>query len=96
MSTISGTDWERVRRDIESDAPIVYDPEDELYDPNDDDAVEAAWARGVVTVTRRRPDGVSVKRVLSVELSPEVVEHYQREGGDWQARMEEALRNGMR
>lgn len=94
----SKTDWERVRREAAEDGPIPYDEEDRaegLYDPNDDDAVEAAWASGVVTVTRKRADGVSVKRVLSVELSPEVVEHYQREGGDWQGRMEEVLRNGM-
>jgi hypothetical protein len=44
--TISGqpskTDWDRVRRDIATDAPIPYDandPNDGPYDPNDDEAV---------------------------------------------------------
>ncbi len=45
--TISGkpskTDWERVRRSIETDEPIPYDandPDDGPYDPNDDEAVD--------------------------------------------------------
>lgn len=45
--TISGkpskTDWERVRRSIETDEPIPYDSNDSddgPYDPNDDEAVE--------------------------------------------------------
>ncbi len=44
--TISGqpskTDWERVRKSIEMDEPIPYDPndpDDGPYDPNDDEAV---------------------------------------------------------
>ena len=45
--TISGqpsrTDWERVRKSIEMDEPIPYDPndpDDRPYDPNDDEAVD--------------------------------------------------------
>lgn len=45
--TISGkpskTDWDRVRRSIEMDEPIPYDPndpDDGPYDPNDDEAVD--------------------------------------------------------
>jgi len=91
----SKTDWERLRRDIELDAPIVFDPEDEFYDPNDDEAVEEFFRTATVTVTRRRPSGVSTKRVVSLHLSPEVVEHYQSQGEDWQARMDEVLRKGM-
>jgi hypothetical protein len=40
----SQTDWERVKRDADSDAPIPYDPndpDDGPYDPNDDAAVDA-------------------------------------------------------
>jgi hypothetical protein len=44
----SQTDWERVKRDYDSDAPIPYDPEDGPYDPNDDAAVEAAWTQGTI------------------------------------------------
>jgi hypothetical protein len=45
--TISGqpskTDWERVRKSIQMDEPIPYDPNDSddgPYDPNDDEAVD--------------------------------------------------------
>jgi hypothetical protein len=45
--TISGkpsrTDWEWVRKQIEADAPVPYDPndpDDGPYDPNDDEAVD--------------------------------------------------------
>ena len=39
------TDWARVFADADSDAPVAYNPDDddELYDPNDDAAVEAFW-----------------------------------------------------
>jgi hypothetical protein len=37
----SKSDWERVKREAESDAPIPYDPEDGPYDPNDEAATEA-------------------------------------------------------
>ena len=40
-SAESRTDWDRVKRESEANAPIPYDPEDGPYDPNDDDAVEA-------------------------------------------------------
>ncbi len=95
MRIESQTDWERVKREYDSDAPIVFDPEDELYDPNDDEAVRAAWAGGIVTVTRRGPDGVSVTRVVTLHLSPDVVAYYEAQGGDWQARMDKILRQGM-
>ena len=34
------TDWERVKREYDSDAPIPYDPEDGPYDPNDEAATD--------------------------------------------------------
>lgn len=43
--TISGhkskTDWDRVKREYNSDALIPFEPQDGPYDPNDDAAVEA-------------------------------------------------------
>ena len=42
------TDWDRVKREYNSDAPIPYDPEDGPYDPNDDAAVEAHWKAATV------------------------------------------------
>jgi len=47
----SKTDWERVKRDIATDAPIHYDPAVDPYDPNDDAAVETYWSQA--TIIRR-------------------------------------------
>ena len=52
--TISGhkskTDWESVKREYDSDAPIPYDPEDGPYDPNDDAAVDAFFDKATIWV----------------------------------------------
>jgi hypothetical protein len=52
--TISGhesmTDWERVKREYGSDAPIPYDPEDGPYDPNDEAATEACFNQAPIWV----------------------------------------------
>lgn len=47
-STKSLTDWDRVRKAYESDAPIPYGPDDGPYDPNDDAAVDAYWAKATI------------------------------------------------
>jgi len=59
------TDWERVKREYDSDAPIPYDPEDGPYDPNDDEAVEAYFKQATIWVGWPNPimiqkDGVPV------------------------------------
>ena len=59
MQGKSETDWEQVRHYIASGAPIVFDPEDELYDLNDDAAVEAAWMCGEAVVTRVNKSGAA-------------------------------------
>jgi len=61
------TDWKRVKREYDSDAPIPYDPEDGPYDPNDDEAVEAYFKEATIWVGWPNPvmiqkDGVPVKR----------------------------------
>ncbi len=65
--TISGyksmTDWERVKREYDSDAPIPYDPndpDDGPYDPNDDEAVEAFFAKA--TIWRGWPNPVMIQK----------------------------------
>ena len=62
------TDWERVKREYDSDAPIPYDPndpDDGPYDPNDDEAVEAYFKEATIWVGWPNPvmiqkDGVPV------------------------------------
>ncbi len=60
------TDWERVKRDYDSDAPIPYDPEDGPYDPNDEEATQAYWDQATIWVGWPNPvmiqkDGVPIK-----------------------------------
>lgn len=45
------TDWERVKREYDSDAPVPYDandPDDGPYDPNDDAAVDAFFDKATI------------------------------------------------
>ena len=65
--TISGhksmTDWDRVKRDYDSNAPIPYDPndpDDGPYDPNDDAAVEAFFSKA--TIWKGWPDQVLIQK----------------------------------
>ena len=74
MQSRSEADWERVKRDIASEAPIEFDPDDELYDPNDDAAVEAVWADGVVTATRREESERSRTEEIRLRVPPDVVD----------------------
>ena len=65
--TISGhkslTDWERVKREYDSDAPIPYDandPDDGPYDPNDDAAVDAFFDKA--TIWKGWPNPVMIQK----------------------------------
>lgn len=56
----SQTDWERVKREYNSDLPIAYDPndpDDGPYDPNDDEAVDRflTEANRVYPATTKKP-----------------------------------------
>jgi hypothetical protein len=57
------TDWERVKREYDSDTPIPYDandPDDGPYDPNNDAAVEAYFAQA--TIWRGWPNPVLIQK----------------------------------
>jgi hypothetical protein len=43
MKARSETDWDRVKREAEADAPISVDRASEPYDPNDEGALFAHW-----------------------------------------------------
>lgn len=95
-STKSLTNWDRVRKAYESDAPIPYDPEDGPYDPNDDAAVEAYWAEATITRPNHRgPQKVATKKQVSLRLSPEVVAHFKATGKGWQTRIDETLKKAI-
>jgi len=51
----SKTDWEQVKRDAATDAPITYDPDTDLYDPTDPAQVQNFFASAMVVRKPGRP-----------------------------------------
>ncbi len=96
-TSASETNWQRVLAHQEGD-PIPYEPEDGPYDPNDAEA-SRAWleradlVRGgkVVRRGKRGPQKAPTKKLVSLRLSPEVIEHFKAGGPGWQTRIEKVL-----
>ena len=100
--TKSETDWERVLAFKEVDV-IPYEPEDGPYDPNDAEATRAWFAQAdlirngkVVRRGKRGPQKAPTKKLVSLRLSPEVVEHFKATGRGWQTRIDGALLESIR
>lgn len=99
----SRTDWERVKREAEKDAPIPYEVGDGPYDPNDDAAVKAYWkqadildATGKIIRRGRGPQKSPLKERITIRLSHEVIDHFRSGGRGWQSRMDAVLRDWMK
>ena len=92
LSQTSRTDWERVRNTPE-DTYIVFNPEDELYNPNDEAEVDAFFDTAVIT--HGGVENAPAKKVISMRLSEDVLNHYTAAGEGWQERVEEVLRKAM-
>ncbi len=93
----SETNWERVRAFKEGDA-IPCEPGDGPYDPNDADAARAWLAQAdlirhgkVVRRGKRGPQKAPTKKLVSLRLSPEVIDHFKATGPGWQTRIDGAL-----
>jgi len=93
----SETDWDRVLAHKEDDA-IPYEPEDGPYDPNDSAAAKAWLAQAdlirggkVVRRGKRGPQKAPTKQLVSLRLSPEVIDHFKADGPGWQTRIERTL-----
>ena len=91
----SKSDWERVKQDAASDAPIAYDPEADLYDPNDRAEVAAFFETAKVIRKPGRPKAEKVKVPIAIRLSPEVLEYFKATGAGWQSRIDAALHEWM-
>lgn len=89
------TDLARVRRDAAADAPVAYEPENELYDPNDAASVAAAWASGVVT-RRGRPPVETPRPTLNMRIDADVLAHLRGLGRGWQTRVNALLREAVK
>jgi uncharacterized protein (DUF4415 family) len=97
MTLASETDWGRVMAYKEGDA-LPYEPEDGPYDPNDAEAAKAWLASAdliragkVVRRGKRGQQKAPTKKLVSLRLSPEVIEHFKADGPGWQTRIERTL-----
>ena len=95
--TKSETDWNRVLA-FKEGSPIPYEPEDGPYDPNDAEAARAWLAKAdlilhgkVVRRGKRGPQKTPTKRLVSLRLSPEVIDHFKSTGPGWQTRIDSTL-----
>jgi uncharacterized protein (DUF4415 family) len=98
MSTSkSETNWERLLAFKEGDR-IPYEAEDGPYDPNDAEATRAWLAQAdlvrngkMVRRGKRGPQKTPTKKLVSLRLSPEVIEHFKSSGPGWQTRIDSTL-----
>jgi uncharacterized protein (DUF4415 family) len=95
LKKTSQTDWGRVHRDAANDAPIAYDPDTDLYDPNDPAQVTAFFASAKVVRKPGRPKAETTKIPTAIRLSSDVVEYFKSTGAGWQSRIDSALRDWM-
>jgi uncharacterized protein (DUF4415 family) len=87
----------------DEDAPIAYEPEDGPYDPNDAEATRAWLAKAdlirggkVVRRGKRGPQKAPTKKLVSLRLPEEVIEHFKAGGPGWQTRIEKTLREAVK
>ena len=92
--TQSKTDWDRVLAYKEGDR-IPYAPDDGPYDPNDAEATRAWFEKAdlirkgkVVRRGKRGPQKTPTIKLVSLRLSPEVIEHFKAAGPGWQTRID--------
>ena len=95
--TRSESDWSRVLAFKEGEH-IPYEPGDGPYDPNDAEATRAFFERAdlirggkLVRRGKRGPQKAPTKKLVSLRLSPEVVDHFKAGGPGWQTRIDETL-----
>jgi uncharacterized protein (DUF4415 family) len=100
--TQSKTNWDRVLA-YKDGEHIPYEPEDGPYDPNDTEATRAFFERAdlirkgrVVRRGKRGPQKAPTKKLVSLRLSAEVVDHFKAGGRGWQTRIDGTLREAIR
>ena len=91
----SNTDLDQVKQDAPSDASIPYDPDTDLYDPNDPAQVAAFFSSAKVVRKPGRPKAETTKVPIAIRLSPDVVEYFKATGAGWQSRIDAALHEWM-
>lgn len=94
MKTQSNTDWERIKREAELDAPIEFDPSVDPYNPNDEAAVAAFWSNA--TVRRRGAQKAPTKVPTTIRFDADVLAALKASGRGWQTRVNEAVREWLK
>jgi uncharacterized protein (DUF4415 family) len=89
------TDWDRVRAEAAAGTAIPHDPSTDPYDPNDEAAVNAYFDK-VQPVRRRGPQKAPTKRLVTMRLSPDIVDTFRATGSGWQTRIDNALRDWLK
>jgi uncharacterized protein (DUF4415 family) len=96
------SDWNRVLAFKEGDR-IPFEPGDGPYDPNDAEAAKA-WLQQadviykgrLVRRGKRGQQKAPTKKLVSLRLSPEGIEHFKMTGPGWQTRIDGALLKAIR
>jgi len=86
---MSETDWERVKRNYDSDAPIPYDPEDGPYDPNDPVATQRWMDESIGQGPVQRANGTGT---IKIDIADSVLDYFGAQGDDWRERINEVLK----
>ena len=93
------TNWDRLMEVIEG-APIPRDTED---GPKGTEASHAWFAQAdlvpkgnVVRRRKRGPQKSPTKKLVSLRLSPEVIDHFKAAGQGWQTRIDSTLRESIK
>jgi len=84
-----------VKQDAASDSPIPYDPDTDLYDPNDPAQVVNFFSSAKVVRKPGRPKAETTKVPIAIRLSPDVVDYFKATGTGWQSRIDAALHEWM-
>ena len=100
--TQSKTNWDRVLAYKEGE-PNSYEPEDGPYDSNDPEATRAWFAQAeliregkVARRGKRGPRKDPTQKLVSLRLSPEVIDHFKAGGTGWQTRIDRTPRESIR
>jgi uncharacterized protein (DUF4415 family) len=95
-ASVTGTDWQRVRREAAQEAAVPYDPQTDPYDPNDPAAVAAYWAAATVRRGRGRPAAAVKRPTLNMRVDADVLAAFKATGPGWQTRINALLRDAVR
>ena len=95
-NAVKVNDWKLVKKQVEADEPIAFDPEVDPYDPNDEAAVKAFWTSATITRGRGRPPIAAKRPTLNMRVDAEVLEAFKATGPGWQTRINSLLREAVK